>query len=492
MFSKVLVANRGEIALRVINSLQEHGVEAVLLTSPIDKKSFPAKQADELIELPGNLPNESYLDQDLIIDLAKDRGVDAVNPGYGFLSENKTFREQVDKAGIVYIGPTADHMDILGDKIQARQAAVNSDTPLLPGTVSSLDLEELKEEARNIGYPILIKAAAGGGGRGIRLVTTEEEFDNLATNAINEAKMAFGDGRIYIEKYLQSGKHIEVQVLGLGDGNVLHFFERDCSIQRKNQKLIEEGPAPSISRKKAAEIHETAVGLTSYLKYLNAGTVEFMLDSEGNHYFLEVNTRIQVEHPVTEMITGEDLVWRQVQIAAGEDLALAQKDIGYRGHAMEARVYAENPFRGFAPSTGEITRIYHPVGPGIRVDTHIRERSEIPPFYDSMISKVIAFGVNREHAISRLDRALGTYQISGIQTTIPYVRQILKLEDFRELNYNTRYLQSNEEKFSIPQKLRRIAIAAASREFHYSKTEEQIPQRSTGSQWKRSLFPKVM
>ena len=492
MFSKVLVANRGEIAFRVINSLQEHGVSAALLVSPIDKNTLPAKQADTIIELPGDLPSESYLDQDLIINLAKEECIDAIHPGYGFLSENVEFRKKIDKAKIAYIGPTASNMEILGDKIQARQAAIDSGTPLLPGTVSSMDIGDLKEEAMNIGYPILIKAAAGGGGRGIRLVKSEKEFDSQADNAIAEAKMAFGDGRIYIEKYLTSGKHIEVQILGDGRGEVLHFFERDCSIQRKNQKLIEEGPAPSISREKASEIHSTAIGLTSYLKYLNAGTVEFMLDSKGNHYFLEVNTRIQVEHPVTEMITGEDLVWRQIQVAAGEDLNISQSDICYRGHAMEARIYAENPFRDFIPSTGTIQRISHPVGPGIRVDSHMVDNTSIPPFYDSMIAKLIAYGTDRDQSISRLNRALKSYQIRGIQTTIPYIRQILVLDDFKQCNYDTGYLQSHQSTFTIPKHLQTIAVAAASREFQVSGSAEMNEKVNIGSPWKRSLFPKVM
>jgi len=492
VFSKVLVANRGEIALRVINSLQEHGVSAALLVSPIDKNTLPAKQADTIIELPGDLPSQSYLNQDLIIKLAKEECIDAIHPGYGFLSENMEFRKRVDKAKIAYIGPTASHMEILGDKIQARQAAIDSGTPLLPGTVSSMNIGDLKEEAKNIGYPILIKAAAGGGGRGIRLVNSEKEFDSQAENAIAEAKMAFGDGRIYIEKYLTSGKHIEVQILGDGSGEVLHFFERDCSIQRKNQKLIEEGPAPSISREKASEIHSTAIRLTSYLKYLNAGTVEFMLDSKGNHYFLEVNTRIQVEHPVTEMITGEDLVWRQIQVAAGEDLNISQSDIRYRGHAMEARIYAENPFRDFVPSTGTIQKICHPVGPGIRVDSHMTDNTSIPPFYDSMIAKLIAYGTDRDQSISRLNRALKSYQIRGIQTTIPYIRQILALGDFKQCNYDTGYLQSHQSTFTIPNHLQMIAVAAASREFHVSNSTEMNEKVKIGSPWKRSLFPKVM
>ncbi len=461
MFNSVLIANRGEIALRILTTLKELNIESVILSSPIDQETLPVKLADKVLVLPGNLPSESYLNYKYFLPLARELGVDAVHPGYGFLSENSHFRDAVGKSKMSFVGPTKLNMEILGDKVKAREAAIRSGTPLLPGVNEILEAEELKEVAKNIGFPVMIKAAAGGGGRGIRVVENESNFISVCTQAQNEAEMAFGDRRVYLEKFLTQARHIEVQLLGLNSGSALHYGERDCSIQRKNQKIIEESPSPYLTKKKAKEIHEIATNLAEEVGYINAGTAEFLSDSDRNFYFMEVNTRIQVEHPVSEFVTNSDLIKQQLLIASGEDPDINQKDIKFKGHAIEARVYAENPYLKFKPSPGEISEIEHPNGNGIRVDTHMENGSTIPSFYDSMISKVISYSDSRMSAINKLSLALSRYKIYGVHTTIPIIYQIINSEEFKTQKYDIKFLDSNPNRFQIPKELLSIADVAA-------------------------------
>jgi acetyl-CoA carboxylase, biotin carboxylase subunit len=491
VFENLLIANRGEIAYRILSTARNHGIKTSIISSPIDLNSRAVKQANNIIQLSGNMPTESYLDIPQIIEKIKDSSIDAVHPGYGFLSENLMFRKEIEKLGITFIGPSLNDMDILGDKGKARETALKSNTPILPGTKSTKDIGILKQEAEDIGFPILIKAAAGGGGRGIRLVNNIDEFDSLAETAKNEAEAAFGDGNLFVEKYLQEAKHIEVQIIGFGNGEILHFGERDCSIQRKNQKLIEEAPATAITRDVAKEIYESAINLTSYVKYKNAGTVEFLVDKNFNHYFLEVNTRIQVEHPVTEMITGQDLIYRQLQVAADVPLGLNQKDIKFNGHAIEARVNVEKPYQGFQPSTGEIFKVEHPNGPGVRVDSFIKSGSVIPNYYDSLVSKLIVHGANREAAISSLSYALRDYKITGVHTTIPFILQVLQDENFQTNKHHVKYLEANPDRFKIPDQ---ILVEAKIKAIAYYLSKQSIQNQEVGQEniWSRSLFPKVV
>ena len=487
MYSTVLVANRGEIALRILNTLQEHNITSVILCSPADANSLPVKCADNHILLPADEVKNSYLNIDFIVEEAGNYGVDAIHPGYGFLSENVEFRQKVETAGIAFIGPNVKQMKHFGNKLLARKLAIEAAVPLLPGTNASHSVEELQEEAKRIGYPIIIKAIAGGGGRGIRPVYSEAEFIMQAEVAMKEAKASFGDSRIYVEKLLQDAKHVEVQILGNGD-EILHFFERDCTLQRRRQKIIEEAPSPNISRKFARKIHSATINLASSMGYSNAGTVEFLVDSKENFYFMEVNTRIQVEHPVTEMITGHDLIWNQILITSGEFPQVKQADIKLTGHAIEARVYAENSYAGFIPQIGDIKRVCHPVGANIRVDSYVEDGYKIPEFYDSMIAKLIVHAERREFCIAKILRALVRYKITGIHTNLSFLSQLLGNQDFQSLNYNINYVEENIEKFAIPEELKLLAraISSVSSAKKESKIEQEISQNTA---WKNSLLP---
>ncbi|MCE7734009.1 MAG: ATP-grasp domain-containing protein [Candidatus Heimdallarchaeota archaeon] len=484
MFSSVLVANRGEIALRVISTLQDHGIEAVITASDLDINALPARRADKVLHLEGKTALETYLNMNEIINGAKEMGVHAIHPGYGFLAENPEFAKNVEENKIDFIGPSSDQMLTFGDKIQARKIAFKSDTPIIPGSDEKLSEKELLTKAKEIGFPLLIKASAGGGGRGIRYVKNAKSFNEELQIAKSEAKLAFNDDRVFLEKFIANGRHIEVQILGNGEGEILHFGERDCSLQRKNQKLVEESPAPSISRKKAAQIHDSAVNLVEELNYKNAGTVEFLVDEE-NYYFLEVNARIQVEHPVTEYVTGEDLIWRQIQVASGTSLEISQKDIKVKGHSIEARVYAENPYDNFSPSIGKIRRIRHPFGPGIRVDSASEDGDEITPFYDPMISKLIVYAPNRAAAIRKLVSALDNYLITGIHTTVPYIKNLLKEKEFSDLNYHTRYLESYNQE--IPENILNLARVAATSTIK-SRDVLVTTDKGSSSNWRKSVW----
>jgi acetyl-CoA carboxylase biotin carboxylase subunit len=486
MYSSVLVANRGEIALRVLTTLQDHGIETVVTASDPDRLSLPARRADQILHLPGAHASETYLNIKSIVEKAKELGVHAIHPGYGFLAENSDFAQKVEQAGIDFIGPNPEQMKSFGDKVKARIIAKKTKTPVIPGTDVHQDESELLEFIKEVGFPILIKAAGGGGGRGIRYVDKKNDFLEQLSLAKNEAKLAFNDDRVYVEKFIPRGRHVEVQIVGLGDGRILHFGERDCSMQRKNQKLIEETPAPTISRDLAGTMHASAVELTSETKYRNAGTVEFLVDNQG-YYFLEVNARIQVEHPITEMVTGEDLIWRQLQVAAGVDIELEQSDIRFRGHAIEARVYAENPYNNFIPSPGKIKRIRHPTGSGVRVDSAMEDGSEITTHYDSMISKVVVHSPDREAATRKMINTLENYLITGVHTTVPYIKQLLIHKDFSTNNYHTKYLDTNQ--MGIPDEILRVARAAAAFQYNGS-SRRNGGKQSRISQWRTSTWPR--
>ena len=428
---KVLIANRGEIALRILRAARELGIKTVVAHSTADEKSLPVLLADEAICIGPPPSGQSYLNIPNILSAAIVTGADAIHPGYGFLAENATFAEMCREHGITFIGPTPENMKALGDKATARKVAREAGVPTVPGTDELSSLEEAKRAAQEIGYPVILKASAGGGGRGMRVVHTEEELERAVLQAQEEARAAFGNPAVYLEKYIEEPKHIEIQVLGDGE-RVVHLWERDCSIQRRHQKLLEEAPSllPEETRRAIAE---AARRLAEHVGYVSAGTMEFLVDKEGNFYFIEMNTRIQVEHPVTEMITGIDLVQAQFRIAQGEKLWLKQEEIQVRGHAIEVRVNAEDPEKGFRPSIGKVETLLFPGGPGVRVDSHLYAGYQIPPHYDSLIAKIIAWAPTREEAIKRMERALSETVIEGpgLKTTIPFHQKVLQNAFFR-------------------------------------------------------------
>jgi acetyl-CoA carboxylase biotin carboxylase subunit len=428
---KVLIANRGEIALRIIRAARELGIKTVVAHSTADEKSLPVLLADEAICIGPPPSGQSYLNIPNLLSAAIVTGADAIHPGYGFLAENATFAEMCREHGITFIGPTPENMRALGDKATARKVAREAGVPTVPGTDEVESVEEAKRAAQEIGYPVILKASAGGGGRGMRVVHTEEDLERAVLQAQEEARAAFGNPAVYLEKYIEEPKHIEIQVLGDGE-RVVHLWERDCSIQRRHQKLLEEAPSilPLETRRAVAE---AARRLAEHVGYVSAGTLEFLVDKEGNFYFIEMNTRIQVEHPVTEMVTGVDLVQAQFRIAMGERLWLKQEEIEVRGHAIEVRVNAEDPEKGFRPSIGKVETLLFPGGPGIRVDSHLYAGYQIPPHYDSLIAKIIAWAPSREEAIRRMERALGETVIEGpgLKTTIPFHQKVLQNAFFR-------------------------------------------------------------
>ncbi|ALJ90604.1 acetyl-CoA carboxylase biotin carboxylase subunit [Thermus aquaticus] len=428
---KVLIANRGEIALRIIRAARELGIKTVVAHSTADEKSLPVLLADEAICIGPPPSGQSYLNIPNLLSAAIVTGADAIHPGYGFLAENATFAEMCREHGITFIGPTPENMRALGDKATARKVAREAGVPTVPGTDEVESVEEAKRAALEIGYPVILKASAGGGGRGMRVVHTEEDLERAVLQAQEEARAAFGNPAVYLEKYIEEPKHIEIQVLGDGE-RVVHLWERDCSIQRRHQKLLEEAPSilPLETRRAIAE---AARRLAEHVGYVSAGTLEFLVDKEGNFYFIEMNTRIQVEHPVTEMVTGVDLVQAQFRIAMGERLWLKQEEIEVRGHAIEVRVNAEDPEKGFRPSIGKVETLLFPGGPGIRVDSHLYAGYQIPPHYDSLIAKIIAWAPSREEAIRRMERALGETVIEGpgLKTTIPFHQKVLQNAFFR-------------------------------------------------------------
>jgi len=442
MFKKVLVANRGEIAVRVIRACRELGIRTVAVYSEADRDSLHVRMADEAFCIGPPPAADSYLNIPNILSTAELLGVDAIHPGYGFLSEDPRFAEICRDAKITFIGPSPEAMEAMGNKAKAREIAQRAGVPVVPGSPGPVRNErEAYQVADRLGYPLLVKASAGGGGRGMRVVHSREDLGRALQTAQREAEAAFGSGELYLEKYLEEPRHVEVQILADARGNAVHLGERDCSVQRRHQKLLEEAPAPGLSPRLRAQLHRAALRLVQAIGYVNAGTVEFLVDRQENFYFLEMNTRIQVEHPVTEAVTGLDLVAEQIRIAAGERLRFSQRDVEFRGHALECRINAEDPAHDFRPSPGRVVSFVPPGGPGIRVDTHVYAGYTIPPYYDSLIAKVVAWGRDRTEAIARMERALREFEITGIRTTIPLHRAILDNAFFRRGEVYTNFVQ---------------------------------------------------
>ena len=444
MLKKVLVANRGEIALRVVRACQELEIPAVAVYSDADEEALHVRHADEAVNIGPPPAGKSYLNVEALIEAAKESGAEAVHPGYGFLAENASFAAACRDAGLEFVGPSPEAIERMGNKSAARRIALEADVPVVPGSEDAPSDDDAVETAEEIGYPVMVKAAAGGGGRGIRVAEDEEELRKAVRVARQEAEKAFGDGSLYLEKLLVGPRHVEVQVMGDHDGNVIHLYERECSMQRRRQKIIEEAPSPGITPEVRAAMAEAAVRLAREVEYVSAGTVEFLVErgeAGDEFYFIEMNTRIQVEHPVTETLTGVDLVKEQLRVAGGEPLSLKQEDVPFEGHAIEFRINAEDPEKDFMPSPGEISFLEVPGGPGVRVDSAIYQGYVIPPFYDSMVGKLIVWALTREEAISRARRALREYRLEGIKTTIPLHLQLLEDDAFRSGEYHTGYLE---------------------------------------------------
>lgn len=443
MFQKILVANRGEVAIRVMRACRELNIKTVAVYSDADNKALFAMYADEAAYVGPAPASQSYLNMEKIIEVAKQTGCDAIHPGYGFLSENSKFARRCEEEGVVFIGPSADVIDKLGSKIESRKIAKKADIPTVPGTEDAVnDVDEAIRVAKEIGYPVLIKASAGGGGIGMRVVNGEDEFKDALETTMRLAGSAFGDPSVFIEKYILKPRHIEIQLLADQFGHVIYLGDRECSIQRRHQKLIEEAPSPIMTPALRKEMGEAAIRAAKAVGYSNAGTVEFIF-SNGQYYFLEVNTRLQVEHGITELITGVDLVKEQIRIAAGMELRMKQEDVVIRGHAIECRINAEDPLNDFAPSPGKIRGYRSSGGPGIRVDSGVHTGYTISPYYDSMISKLCAYGANREEAIERMKRALYEYVVIGVTTNIPFHKAVMENEEFGKGNLSTRFIDDN-------------------------------------------------
>jgi acetyl-CoA carboxylase biotin carboxylase subunit len=441
---KLLVANRGEIALRVMRSAREMGIATVAVYSEADRNAPFVRFADEAVCIGPAPSKESYLVIDKLVKVCIDLKVDAVHPGYGFLSENGAFATALEKAGVIFVGPSPKAMKVMGDKLAAKEAVKDHGVPLVPGTKGAVSgLEEAMAVARTIKFPILIKAAAGGGGKGMRVVEHERDLQEGLERAISEALNAFGDGSVFIEKYVAGPRHIEVQVMADTHGNTCYLFERECSVQRRHQKVVEEAPSAVLTPDLRKRMGEAAVAVARSVDYVGAGTVEFLLDEGGDFYFMEMNTRLQVEHPVTEMITGLDLVKLQIRVAEGEHLPFTQKDLAINGHAIEVRVYAEDPANNFLPDIGTLTTYRPPQGPGVRVDDGFEEGMTIPIHYDPMIAKLITHGTTREEAIARMERAIDDYAISGVETTLGFCRFTMGHEAFRSGHYDTHFVRDH-------------------------------------------------
>ena len=454
MIKKILVANRGEIAIRVIRSCREMGIKSVAVYSEADRTSMHVRFADEAHYIGPAPSNESYLVIDNIIKAAKDSGADAIHPGYGFLSENAEFSDRCEKEGIIFIGPSSFAINTMGDKITARKKMQSANVPVVPGTTEPItDLKKAIEIIHEMGLPVMIKASAGGGGKGMRLVTKEEDIVPAVTSAKSEALAAFSNDEVYIEKYINSPHHIEFQIVADKHGNCVHLFERECSVQRRHQKVVEETPSPIMTEEVRSEMGKHAVAAAKAVNYSGAGTIEFIVDDDLNYYFLEMNTRLQVEHPITERVVGVDLVKTQINIANGEPLEFKQEDLKQSGHAIEVRIYAEDPDNNFMPNPGKIEHITEPLGLGVRHDGYVYAGYEIPIYYDPMISKLIVWASTRSEAIDRLKRALYAYKITGIKTSIPFLSRILDVPDFVNGKYNTHFIQDNEKYLAADKKV---------------------------------------
>ena len=443
MFDKVLVANRGEIAIRIIRSLKEMGISSVAIYSEVDKDSLHVQLADQAYCVGPKKPAESYLNIPSIMSVAEVTGADAIHPGYGFLSENAHFAEVCEDSGVEFIGPTSEIISLMGDKTRARETMIEAGVPIVPGTENGLsDVDEALSVADEIGFPLIIKAAAGGGGKGMRIVHNKKDMEKSIQMAQSEAQSSFGDDRVYLEKYVEEPRHIEFQIMGDKKGNIIHLGERDCSIQRRHQKVIEEAPSPALSSELREEMGQVAIEAARAVNYTSAGTVEFLLDKNNDYYFIEMNTRIQVEHPVTELVTGVDIVKEQINIAAGDELSLKQDELEIKGSALECRVNAEDPDNDFRPTPGRIDRYIVPGGPGVRIDAGVYQGDYITPYYDPMVAKLIVWGENREETIKRMERALAEYKVEGeaLVTNIPFHLKVLNNAFFRKGEFYTNFI----------------------------------------------------
>lgn len=478
---KILVANRGEIALRIMKTAQRMGIKTVAVYSTADRNAPHVRFADEAVCIGKAPSNESYLLGETIIDTAKDLEVDAIHPGYGFLSENAEFAEQVEKAGIIFIGPRSHAIRVMGSKLAAKDAVKAYGIPMVPGIDQAIiDPKKAKEIAREIGFPILIKASAGGGGKGMRIVEKEADLQEQMERAISEAKSAFGDGAVFIEKYISSPRHIEIQVLADTHGTTVHLFERECSIQRRHQKVVEEAPSVVLTEEIRQKMGEAAIKVAEACDYVGAGTVEFLLDDQKKFYFLEMNTRLQVEHPVTELITGIDLVEQQIKIARGEKLAFTQQELGIRGHALELRVYAEDPLDDFMPSVGTLERYELPQGEGIRVDNGFEQGMEIPIYYDPMLSKLITYGRTRDEAIQLMIKAIDDYKVEGAKTTLAFGKFVCEHEAFRSGSFDTHFVKkyySAEKLHSEIEEEARLAALVALKQYLQDQKLLRLPNQ---------------
>ncbi len=483
MFNKILVANRGEIAVRIIRACRELGVKTVAVYSDADRKSLHVAIADEAYHIGGSAPAESYLAMDKIIDVAKRSGAEAIHPGFGFLSENEAFAKLCAKEKIIFIGPSAKAIRLMGDKITARKIAEDHNVPLVPGSQGAVSDVEASIIADEIGYPVMIKASAGGGGKGMRLVRSKKDFDSALRMARSEARSAFGDDSVFVERFIEQPRHVEIQVIGDSQGNILHLFERECSVQRRHQKVIEEAPSAAISARTRKKMGEVAVRIAKAVDYQGAGTVEFIMDQNQNFYFLEMNTRVQVEHPVTEMITGIDIVKWMIRIADGEKLPFKQSKIEMKGHALECRVYAEDPENNFMPSPGLLEYVRAPSGPGIRDDSSIYSGCEITPFYDPMLSKLIVWADTREGAIQKMSAALKEYIVLGVKTNIGFLIRVMDNEEFQKAKIDTGFIDRHPELLRPGTDQIKAAVIAAG-----VASDEQndtgVVEKKTVSNWK--------
>jgi len=487
---KILVANRGEIALRIMRTIRKMGIQSVAVFSEADRNSPHVLFADEAVCLGAAPSSDSYLNGDKIITFCKELGVDGIHPGYGFLSENAEFAQKVEDAGISFIGPGPEAMRIMGSKLAAKECVKKYNIPMVPGIDKAIeDIFIAKETAKQIGYPILIKASAGGGGKGMRIVEKESDMEEQMQRAVSEAKSSFGDGSVFIEKYVSSPRHVEIQILADKHGNVIHLFERECSIQRRHQKVVEESPSAVLTPELRKKMGEAAVMVAKSCNYVSTGTVEFLMDDQLNFYFLEMNTRLQVEHPVTEMITGIDLVEEQIKIARGEKLSFTQDELTINGHAVELRVYAEDPLNNFLPSIGTLTTYIKPSGEGVRVDDGYEEGMPIPIYYDPMIAKLVTHGKDRTEAIQKMKKAIKEYKIDGLKTTLPFGTFVFEHEAFISGKFDTHFVKNFYTPELIKEKQKVNAEIAAIMAIKYWINKQKItqPVEHKTTSWKRRL-----
>ncbi len=479
---KILVANRGEIAIRVMSTAKKMGIKTVAIFSEVDRNAPHVKYADEAVCVGEAPSNASYLRADKIIEVAKSLNVDAIHPGYGFLSENADFAELCEKHNVTFIGPRSKAIKVMGSKLAAKETVKAYDIPMVPGIDEAItDVEKAKKIAKEIGFPILIKASAGGGGKGMRIVEKEDDLESQMNRAISEATSAFGDGSVFIEKYVASPRHIEIQVMADTHGNVIHLFERECSIQRRHQKVVEEAPSSVLTPELREAMGQAAINVAKSCDYIGAGTVEFLLDENHNFYFLEMNTRLQVEHPVTEIIAGVDLVELQIRVARGEVLPVTQNDLNIEGHALELRVYAEDPMNDFLPSVGHLEKYQLPVGDGIRVDNGFEQGMDIPIYYDPMLSKLITYAPTRQEAIQLMIKAIDAYKIKGVETTLPFGRFVCEHDAFKSGNFDTHFVKKYYAPKYLEESIQNEAeIAAHIAILHYLEDQKQLRLPNNG------------